>query len=357
MTVELCKSLEPLGWTQEWSTALKVHGQPGWVAGRVIRDGQRSCVVHIGHEIVSATATGRFLREHTSRQAHPKVGDWVLLQKVPGEDKGLVHKVLPRRTHIRRKAVGRESGSQVLAANVDVALIIQGLDQPLNQRRLERFLVMAHEGGVAPVIVLNKVDLCANPKAFIEQARQIGGSIPVLTVSATDPKDSGILDLQSLLLPSKTHALLGTSGVGKSSLINRFFNEEIQLTLDVREQDRRGRHATTARELFMLPCGSLVMDTPGMRELHVWDVPASLEEAFPDIQQLGQLCRYRDCGHDKEPECAVQQAIQAGTLARARQEGYLKLKGELNALQQTHRYTRRRSLARPRPGADPDDLP
>jgi ribosome biogenesis GTPase len=297
------------------------------------------------------------LHQSTDRSQLPKVGDWVALRRLPSEPQGVIERVLPRRTQLVRKEAGRRVEEQVLAANVDLAFIVMALDRSYNLRRLERYLVMVREGGVIPVAVLNKADLASDHGLARElEARQVARDAEVVIVSARTGQ--GMKTLERHLQTGRSVAFIGTSGVGKSSLINRLYGEDIQATLEVRETDAKGRHSTTWRELIVLPRGGVVIDTPGMREFHMWMGQEGLEEAFPEVEAIAVQCHFRNCSHTTEPRCAVLQALDNGSLSRARYESYLKLKHELEFLateRREHtfqgRKTRRpgpRRLPRPR---------
>lgn len=319
-------TLEALGWSPEWLNTWSAAPH-GCTPARVVTEDKHSFTVVIEEGPLTGILPGRLLRQRHKPEALPKVGDWVAIERVPGEDKGIIQFILPRRSRILRKVTGRESTEQLLAANVDVAFITQGIDQPVNLRRLERFLIMIHEGNVRPIILLNKCDLCSDTDAAISDARSVARDCPIVLVSAKTGKGLGIL--RKSMSPAATHVFIGTSGVGKSSLINRLYGDQIQATLDVRERDAKGRHSTTTRELIPLPCGSLVIDTPGMREFHLWEADTGLHEAFPDITNLASQCRFRDCRHRHETECAVKAAVLAGSISTNRHESYLKLQEEL----------------------------
>jgi ribosome biogenesis GTPase len=340
-------NLEALGWDDHWKAIAQPFCLSDGQVGRVVTEDKHAYTLVTSTGAVVGKLTRSFIRHHPKVEDHPKVGDWVIYTPLDKEAKGIIQHILPRRSQIFRKLVGRESARQILATNVEVAFITQGLDQPLNERRLERFLVMAHEGNVDPVVILNKSDVCSDVQGVLAQTRRITGDTPVLVVSALRRTDPGMRALKARLVPGRTHVFIGTSGVGKSSLINRLYGEEIQSTLEVREQDGRGRHATTARELFVLPCGSLVVDTPGMRELHLWEAPTGLDDAFPDIIGLGTGCRFRNCRHDQETGCAIKEAVARGALAQDRYQGFLKLQAELTQLERQRKYSRPATSRRP----------
>jgi ribosome biogenesis GTPase len=257
--------------------------------------------------------------------AWPAVGDWVAAEKV-GDERAVLHWVLPRRGVFSRKAPGKRVEQQVIAANVDTAFLVAALDMDFSPRRLERYLAQCWDSGVAPVIVLNKADECDDVAVWIAEAERVAIGAPVLALSARTGQ--GMDALEALLSPGKTIVLLGSSGVGKSTIVNRLLREEIQPTRPTREADSKGRHTTTARELFRLPSGALLMDTPGLREFALWNVDAGLVETFADIEELAHECRFTDCRHEGEPGCAVRNAVENGSLDEARVESRRKLERE-----------------------------
>lgn len=258
----------------------------------------------------------------------PAVGDWVAVEPGPTPtDPWTLLAVLPRRTLIARGAAGVEGQSQAVAANVDVVWIVHGLDLPVNPRRLERYLALAWDGGAVPEIVLTKADLATDPEASRDEAQAVALGTPVHLVRADD---EGAVDrLRSRLAPGKTVTLLGPSGVGKSTLANLLARAPIAEIGQVREGDRKGRHTTVRRELFPLPGGALLLDTPGMRELRLGLVYDGLKETFADIERLAEACRFRDCHHVSEPGCAVLEAVEAGSLAPDRLASLRKLQAEV----------------------------
>jgi len=254
-------------------------------------------------------------------------GDWVLLEPGPGDgDPGSIVAVLPRRSAIARGTAGTGATEQVLAANVDVVWIVQGLDTPPNARRIERYLAVAWESGALPEVVLTKADLAGDAAGAGEQIESIAVGVPVRVVSVHQPES--MQALRAGLTAGRTIALLGPSGAGKSTLINTLAEAALAATGEVRERDRRGRHTTRRRELFRLPGGALLLDTPGLRELRVWQLADGLLQAFPEIEVVADACRFRDCQHDVEPGCAVLAAVAAGTLEPERLESFRKLRAE-----------------------------
>jgi ribosome biogenesis GTPase len=318
--------LTTLGWCPQFADALAALNRPDFVAGRVVSEDKHSVTVVGEDGDRMGIIPGRLLHRSSSHADLPKVGDWVAMSHVAGERKAVIEAVLPRRSKLARKVTGREAEEQVVAANLDLVFVVQALDPSFNVRRLERFLVMVHEGGARPVVLLNKADLCAEREALLEQAQAAAGNCPTLVMSAKTRK--GLGPLRELLRPRETVCFVGTSGVGKSSLINRLYGEALQDTLEVREKDGKGRHTTTWREIIPLPNGTLVIDTPGMREFHLWHVEEGLRETFADISELGTGCHYRNCTHAHEADCAVKKAVAAGGLAAERYQSFLKLQKE-----------------------------
>ena len=260
----------------------------------------------------------------------PAVGDWVAASAVPGEDKAVIEAVLPRRTAFTRTEPSSDA-REVVAANVDTVFVTTAVGRDFSPRRLERYLAAAHESGADPVVLVNKAD-ADGADAALEEARAAAPGVPVHLISAK--RGDGLEQLDGYLVPGRTVALLGSSGVGKSTLANRLAGEELLATGEVRS-DELGRHTTTRRQLVRLPRGGLLLATPGLRELQL--AGADLDETFPEIAALVPECRFRDCSHTHEPGCAVRAAVEAGDIPRERYESYLKLAGELDALDERQR--------------------
>lgn len=327
-------SLAELGWNDTFEAAFAPLRATGLEPARVaIQDKHHYVVLRAAGGLV-ARASGKLLHDARSRGEMPKVGDWVGIARQAGEDKAIIHAILPRRTKLSRKVPGRGTTEQVLVTNVDVAFVVQALDKTFNRRLLERFLLMVLEGGIQPAVVLNKADLCADPDAAVAEAKLCAVAAPIVAVSALTGK--GVPELRRLLHPGTTAVFIGTSGVGKSSLINALYGEEVQATAEVREQDQKGRHTTSWREMIALPSGGLVIDTPGMREFHLWMAGDGIHEAFPDIEQLAWQCRFRNCTHTTEKHCAVLAAMAGGTVTKDRYDGFIKLRRELEFLAVAH---------------------
>jgi ribosome biogenesis GTPase len=273
-----------------------------------------------------AEASGSLKHRAGGRNELPAVGDWVGLPPEQTGQRGLIRAILPRRTAFSRRAAGRETQEQIVAANVDVVFVVYGLDAHVKARGLERYLVLARRSGAAPVIVLNKADVSPDAAADRAEAEVVAGGAPVHLVSArADPDLSG---LESYLANGRTVALLGPSGAGKSSIVNRLVAREVLPTGDVREWDARGRHTSVHRELVLREAGGVIIDTPGMREIQLWDADEAVDEAFDDIVLLAAGCRFRDCRHEQEPGCAVKAAAESGELDPRRYASYVQLQQE-----------------------------
>lgn len=323
--------LEFLGWCDFIAQAFAPFAPLGYRAGRIVVDYGQSYQVGLAIGDRPAEVTGKWRHQATTRLDWPAVGDWVVVDLQAGETRAAIHGVLPRRSQFVRQAAGSSTAAQVVAANVDTAFLVSGLDGDFNPRRIERYLVMAWESGANPVIVLNKADLCAEVADRVAQVSAIAPGVPILPISTVD--QTGLDALTPYLQPGKTVVLLGSSGVGKSTLTNYLIGRAVQATQAVRRDDSRGRHTTTHRELLCLPSGALLIDTPGMRELQLWSAEAGLTETFADIEALAADCRFRDCCHQQEPGCAVKAAVETGDLDPARFASYQKLQREQQYLE------------------------
>jgi ribosome biogenesis GTPase len=322
-----------MGWDDGWDAAwVGVADATTTVPARVISVHRDGFVVATAEGERSAELSGRLRHRARDEGERPAVGDWVTVRLPPGDGASIVHGVLPRRTHLARKVPGALTAVQVVAANVDVVLIVAGLDGDYNPRRLERALLLAWDGGAQPAIVLNKADLLAPAEvaARVRATEDVAPGVPVQAVSAAT--GDGLEGFERSLAPRRTAALIGSSGVGKSTLVNRLLGADRQRTAAVRAGDARGRHTTTHRELLRLPGGALLIDTPGLRELQLWAGPDALEGTFAEVDGLAGSCRFADCRHDGEPGCAVITAAAEGTLSPARLESYHKLQRELRYL-------------------------
>jgi ribosome biogenesis GTPase len=313
------------GWSDALQSGFAPYAAQGYVPGRVTVQQRGFFTIVTGHGELRAQLSGRF-GHAAGAGSHPVVGDWVAAAARASEGSATIHAVLPRRTAFARKMAGGHA-AQVVAANVDVALLVTSMNADLNPRRLERYLATAWASGAKPVIVLTKADLCGDPAAAIRRAEDVAFGVPVLCVSAAT--GAGMDALAAQLRPGETCVLVGSSGVGKSTLVNALAGAAVMATGAIRDSDARGRHTTTHRELSRLPGGALVLDTPGMRELGLIDADAGVAQAFEDVEQLSRQCRFRDCGHSTEPGCAVRAALAAATLDAARWKSFQKLQREL----------------------------
>jgi ribosome biogenesis GTPase / thiamine phosphate phosphatase len=270
---------------------------------------------------------GKFYYNAADDRDLPAVGDWLLIRRIDN-DTAVLDEILPRRGVLFRKTAGKKYAVQVIAANVDMVYIVQGLDRPLNANSIERYMVLSRSAGATPLLLLTKKDLLS-PEQIIQvqaEVERIANQMPVFLCKSNDPADLAVLE--QLIPASQTVCFLGPSGVGKSTLINGLLGEQKQSTQSVRAKDAKGRHTTTQRQLFSLPHGGLVIDTPGMRELGLLEMEFGLDQAFDDIEEWANACRFRDCTHEHEPDCGVRAAMERGELSRERYQGYLKLDGE-----------------------------
>jgi ribosome biogenesis GTPase len=338
--------LTKLGWNAARDEQFAPYLAKGFIPARVAVEDKHFYRVWTVDAELTAQVTGRFI--HETRHDHaqlPKVGDWVALKLLPNEEKAAIQAVLPRTTQITRKTSGRSTAAQILATNIETVFLVTAADPTFNAARLERMLIMGHESGARPVIILNKIDLCDDLDAKLAEAAAAAGDALVLAVCALTGR--GLKKLATLIKPGDTVAFIGTSGVGKSSLINRLYGEDLMPTIEVRTQDSKGRHTTSWREMIFLPKGGVVIDTPGMREFHLWGASEGSKETFPEIEALAPGCHFRDCTHTQEKACAVLAAVAAGTLPRERHDSFVKLQREIGYLREAEKQagwqTRRKS--------------
>lgn len=332
MATSIPPTLQSFGWDPGWASAFLPFDAAGWLPARVVAAHRDAWVIATPTGDRDAVIAGRLRHEAVGAGDLPAVGDWVAVAGLNGRDTTVIQAVLPRRTAFGRNTsadgyAGNLAGEQVLAANVDVALVITSLDGDFNLRRLERYLAVAWTGGATPVILLNKADVALDPDGLRVAAEAVAPGVDVRIISALT--GDGVAELaDDHLPPGRTAVVLGSSGVGKSTLVNALLGHEHLRTGAVRDDDSRGRHTTTHRELIRLPAGALLIDTPGIRSLGVAGAADGLENAFSDIADLAQGCRFRDCRHDGEPGCAVRAALDDGRLDGARFASHRKLERE-----------------------------
>ena len=319
-------SLKRLGWNSYFDALWQAREEVSWLPARVISHQRGLWRIAGDFAECWAEASGALRAGAEAGEDWPAAGDWVAAEMLSGGGRPLIHKVLPRRSKFVRKVAGRRLEEQVIAANVDTAFVVMALDGDFNVRRLERYLAQCWDSGAKSIVVLNKADDCGDVAARVAEVESIAAGVPIFAVSART--GDGLDALDGFLASGQTIVLLGSSGVGKSTLVNHFLQRDAQAVQAVRGSDSRGRHTTTSRELFALPGGALLIDTPGLRELQLWDAAEGVEQAFSDIEDLAAQCKYGNCGHTTEPGCAVQAAIAAGRLDPDRLESQRKLERE-----------------------------
>lgn len=334
-------NLEDLGWDDHFRTQFANQEIEQEILPARISQGHRGGFYSVLCE------EGEFLAEMSGRMQHaakdggglPAVGDWVTIRTYKEKNRAIIHGLLERKNSLSRKGVsGRKSEiqgkitEQILAANIDTCFLINALDNDFSVRRIERYLTTVYNSGMNPVIILNKTDLVPDPEEYLDQINKVIFGVPVIPVCGLT--NSGIVDLSAHIQAGKTIVFIGSSGVGKSTIINRLFGVERQRVNAVREYDQKGRHTTTSRELMLLPEGGIVIDTPGMREFQPWMVEEEIEEAFNDIEELSPNCKFRNCTHESEPGCAVQEAIRAGELDPGRYSNYMRMKREARFIEE-----------------------
>jgi ribosome biogenesis GTPase / thiamine phosphate phosphatase len=324
------ENLARLGWNDDLAAQFTAHARAGLIPGRVALEYNQFHRVYTAEAELLAEVAGKLKHEAANRAALPAVGDWVALRRIGTEDKAVIHAVLPRRSQFARKTKGDRTEAQIVGANIDTVFLVTSLNQDFNPRRIERALAIGWESGARPVVVLSKADLCDDVAEKFEQTLAVAAGAPVHAICALQA--DGLEELRPYLAPGRTVALIGSSGVGKSTLLNSLLGYERQAVREVRAHDDRGVHTTRHRELILLPQGALVLDTPGMRELQLWDAGEGVETTFDDIEALAAECRFADCQHQREPRCAVRAAVEAGALDAGRLENYLKLQRELGYL-------------------------
>jgi ribosome biogenesis GTPase / thiamine phosphate phosphatase len=327
-------TLEDLGYNENLKTYRKINNLGGFNVGRVISEHKERFVVRTQDKEYDSEITGNLRYTALERSDFPAVGDWVAFSEYD-EEKALIHAVFPRKSVIERQAVGKHGEKQIIAANIDVALIIQAVDRDFNINRMERYLILCNASNVEPVIVLNKIDLISNTilSEMLSSIRARINLIPVLAVS--NQNQTGISDLKNLMAKGRTYCLLGSSGVGKSSLINSLLGQPMMETDVINESTGKGRHVTTGRELIILDTGSILIDNPGMREVGITDSSEGIDKTFDIITELSTSCKFKNCTHTTESGCAVLEAVNNNLIERGAYENYLKTKREREFFEST----------------------
>ena len=326
--------LEDLGWNSFFESHFSELNNGSLVPARVIEELKGLHRVRCAHQEYLAEVAGKIHYMAEGRDDYPAVGDWVAIAPRPQEGRARIEHILPRRTKLARKAAGRSLEEQIISANLDTVFVVSALNRDFNLRRIERYLTLVWDSGARPVILLNKADLHPDSEACVAQAESVALGSPVHLLSAL--AGTGVETIPSYLPRGSTGAFVGSSGVGKSTIINRLLGDNLLATQAVRRGDDRGKHTTTSRQLFFLPQGGLVIDTPGLRELQLLDNEQGAAQAFDDIETLAASCRFGDCHHRGEPGCAVADAVRDGSLAPQRLENFHKLEAELRYLERKY---------------------
>ncbi len=328
--------LTNLGWNSGLEQLFAPHYAKELIPARVASEDRHYYRVWTADAELLAQVTGKCIHEaRGANEKLPKVGDWVAVKLVANEDKAIIQAILPRRTRLCRKMAGRGITEHVLATNIDTVFMVVAANARFDSARLEQMLAMVHESGARAVVLLNKIDLCDDLDSRLAEATRVAGNDLVLAACALTGR--GLAKVAKLIKPGDTAVFIGTSGVGKSSLINRFYGEDIQATIEVRADDDKGRHATSCRQMIFLPQGGVVIDTPGMREFHLWITGEGPAQACPEVDALSLRCHFRDCTHTKEDPCAVLDALADGRLPRERYDNFLKLQVEIRNLREAQK--------------------
>lgn len=321
--IELKKS----GWNEFFEDQLSNFKMDEFTAGRVSRENKNNFILLTEHGEITAELSGKFLFNAESKSDFPAVGDWVLFRHLPAEQKGIIEIVLERKSKFSRKVTMSKTDEQIIASNIDFLFIVSSLNEEVNIRRIERYLTLAHESGLTPVIILSKSDLSENNDEIMSELKKISGNTGIHAVSSLENKGMDILS--GYFSGNRTVAFVGSSGVGKSTLINKLSGEDLMEVKEISTYKDKGRHTTSHRELIILPSGGAIIDTPGMRELQMWEGSDGIGETFSDIENLISECKFSDCTHTSEPGCAVTDALDNGGLDEGRYRNYLKLKKEI----------------------------
>jgi ribosome biogenesis GTPase / thiamine phosphate phosphatase len=333
--------LQNIGFDEWFVEQMHLFENTEFSPARITQVNKDNYLIRNAKKEIKAEVTGKLLFNTDSGKL-PAVGDWVLVQYFDNETLAIIHDVLPRKTTLKRKVAGKNIDYQILAANIDVAFIVQSLDANFNLRRLERYLVMIHESDIQPIVLLSKSDLMDGSELtnHINEIKKINSSITVASFS--NFAEHGLDSINKLLQSRKTYCLLGSSGVGKTSLLNKLIGEEKYEVNAIREKDSRGKHTTTRRQMIFLANGSMIVDTPGLRELGIFNMEEGMSETFDEITQLAQGCQFSDCSHTHEKGCAVKQAVENNLIDENRYKNYLKIQRESAYYQRSYLEKRQR---------------
>ncbi len=336
--------LKSLGWNDFYKDNFSEYEKEGLIPGRVYLEHRNIYRIYTEKGDFQAEITGKLRFGAMSRSDFPAVGDWVAVRLIDNDTRGLIQAILPRKGSFTRKMAGLQTEEQVLAANVDTGFLVSGLDHDLNLRRIERFLTITWDSGARPVIILNKADLVDDLELYVNDVDEIACGAPIITLSAKN--NEGIEQLYEYIDYGNTIVFLGSSGVGKSSIINRLMGEDVMYVNEVRESDSHGRHTTTHRQLLIMPQGGCVIDTPGLRAIQLWADEDDLSRTFEDIEELASQCKFRDCRHQGEPGCAIARALDDGKITEKRLESYFKQQREIEWLRKKQDVHERRKAER-----------
>lgn len=327
--------LRKLGWNETLESEFITYKEDGYIAARVSSEFKHMYRLISEHGDLTGEISGKLRHLAVEREDYPAVGDWVVIKPRLEDRMATIHAILPRNSKISRKVAGNNTDEQIIATNLNTILLVTALNNDFNLRRLERYLTVAWESGANPIIVLSKSDLCDDLDSKIMEVEAISFGVPVIAISSV--AKTGFDKLKTYLKVGETIALIGSSGVGKSTLINELYGSNIQEIKETRTGDDRGKHTTTNRELILLPEGGVIIDTPGMRELQLWETDLSMSDTFKEIEELANQCYFRDCKHEGEPNCAVKEAIDNGSLDISRYRNFKKMQKELAYLERRER--------------------